>query len=171
MKCPHCGGSTRSRIVEAYPYTESGLDRVTIRNLEERCCSTCNEQAIVVPKVTGLHRAIGVALATKPTLLTGKEIGFIRRLLGLSEAELALRIYASPQDVECWEREDIPSWAATDRLIRALFILKGKFEGFWTAMTYEQVDEMLANVSAQRAPQSRLEARLESETWGVHPQG
>lgn len=153
--------------MDKYPYTESGLDHLMLLNIEERRCTTCDESAAAIPKLAPLHRAVGVTLSSKPSLLTGKEISFIRKLLGLSEEEFAVRLYASPQDVTYWEKEDICSWAATDRLIRTLLIIAGKFQGFWPAMEYQQVDEMLANVSAQRMPQWELEAEYEGGNWIV----
>jgi DNA-binding transcriptional regulator YiaG len=165
--CQHCGEQVTSRTVDKYSYAESGLDHLVLINLEERSCPKCHEPAVVIPKLSDLHRAVGVALASKPSLLTGKEIGFIRKLLGLSEPEFALRLYSSPQDVIYWEKEDICSWAATDRLIRTLLIIKGKFQGFWPVQEYEQVDEMLATVNAQRAPQCELEAAFDPSPAAV----
>lgn len=169
LPCHRCGAQPAVQIVEAYPYTESGLDSVVLRSLETRVCASCEETSVAIPKVTDLHRRIAVALIHKPNLLTGKEIGFIRKVLGYSEPELAVRLYASPEDVFYWERDDVASWGATDRLIRALFVLKAKFQDFWPDDEYERLDRLLMTIHARRTPQEPLAAEFDSSAgkWNV----
>jgi len=169
LPCPGCGAQPTVRIVEAYPFTESGLDSVVLRNLEQSACGGCEETSVAIPKLTGLHHSIAVALVHKPHLLTGKEICFLRKVLGYSTAELAVRLYTSPQDVEYWELGDVASWGATDRLIRTIFMLKAKFQGLWPSDDYGKIDRLLMEIQARRTPQEPLAAEFDSEAgqWNV----
>lgn len=101
-----------------YHYTESGLRNVWLCNgyVEKK---TPYGKAVAIHDVEGLHRAIGESLANRPHL-TGAELRFIRKEMGLSQSALANLCGSSEQSVSIWERRGkVPK--AEDRLIRLIY--------------------------------------------------
>jgi len=102
-----------------YHYTESGLRNVwlangyTVRKFE-------GEESVAINDADELHRAIGRALACKPCL-TGLEVRFLRKELGLSQKRLADMLGSTEQTVSLWERKGrMPK--GLDRILRALYL-------------------------------------------------
>lgn len=90
----------------AYRYTESGLDDVFIEGVNFRP-DDAGEDAITIPNVKGLHRAIAKAVVTKQSSLTGKELRFIRTEMGMTQAELAAIVHREPLAISRWERGEV----------------------------------------------------------------
>ena len=102
-----------------YHYTESGLQNVWLSN-GYVTHKTPYGKSVAIHDVEGLHRVIGRSIANKPKL-TGAELRFLRKEMGLSQAALALLVGTSEQNVSLWERRGrIPK--ASDRLIRVLYL-------------------------------------------------
>jgi putative transcriptional regulator len=103
----------------AYHYTESGLRNVYLEN-GYTVHETPYGEAVSINDVDGLHRAIGTSIAKKARL-TGSELRFLRKELGLSQRALALLIGSSEQNVSLWERRGrMPRLA--DRIVRLLYL-------------------------------------------------
>lgn len=104
-----------------YHYTESGLRNIWLVNGFVKK-STPYGKGVAIHDVTGLHRAIGESLAKRP-YLTGAELRFLRKEMGLSQAALARLCGSSEQSVSLWERRGkVPK--AEDRLIRVIYAEK-----------------------------------------------
>lgn len=102
-----------------YHYTESGLSNVWLSNgYTERVIH--GEKAVSISDADQLHQAIGCALARKAQL-TGAELRFLRKELGLSQDRLGLIVGASEQTVSLWERRGkIP--IAVQRLAKFVYL-------------------------------------------------
>lgn len=102
-----------------YHYTESGLQNVWLENgfaIHE----TPYGKGVSIHDVAGLHRVIGRALARLPRL-TGAQVRFLRKELGLSQKVLAALLGTSEQNVSLWERRGrMPR--GNDRLMRLLYL-------------------------------------------------
>jgi DNA-binding transcriptional regulator YiaG len=102
-----------------YHYTESGLQHVWIAN-GYRKIKTRHGTGVAIHDVEGLHRVIGKAIARKPRM-TGAELRFLRKELGLSQAALGALVGTTEQSVSLWERRGgIPR--AADRLVRLIYL-------------------------------------------------
>jgi len=102
-----------------YHYTESGLRNVWLAN-GYKIRNVGGEEAVAIHDVDQLHRAIGRSLARKP-YLTGTELRFLRKEMGLSQKRLADMLGSSEQTVSLWERRGrMP--VGYDRLVRALYL-------------------------------------------------
>ena len=69
-----------------YRYTASGLDNVTLVGLKN-VCDDDGDACITIPNINGLHRAIANAIVTHPRGMSGKELRFLRTLMGKTQAE------------------------------------------------------------------------------------
>jgi putative zinc finger/helix-turn-helix YgiT family protein len=123
MKCLSCGGKTTTRK-ESHRYTESGLPNVLLLGIDVARCAACGEYEITIPAMDGLHRAIAHALVEKPGRLTHDEIRFLRKHMGLSAADFARLIDASPATVSRWERGSQPMGGMAERLLRLMVVTR-----------------------------------------------
>ncbi len=104
-----------------YHYTESGLQNVWLGN-GYKVHKTPYGKGVAIQDVQGLHELIGLTLAHKPKL-TGAELRFLRKELGLSQAALGSLVGTSEQNVSLWERRGhMPR--ASDRLVRLIYLEK-----------------------------------------------
>lgn len=119
MKCVDCGGTMSTRRGN-YKYTASGLPYVTLRNVEIRRCKACGEEEVVIPRIENLHRALALAVITKPSRLTPEEIRFLRKYLGWSGTDFAKYMGVKPESVSKWENDKAAMGAVADRLLRLM---------------------------------------------------
>ena len=103
----------------AYHYTESGLTNVWLAN-GYTVRKTKYGEGISIHDADGLHRAIAQALTNKPHL-TGTEVRFLRKELGLSQRGLGELLGVTDQAVALWEKKGrLPKTA--DRLLRLIYV-------------------------------------------------
>lgn len=126
MHCPICGRKAE-KTRKDYKYTESGLDDIVLRGLTVFVCD-CGEEMPLIPHVGGLHDAIALEIVKKKALLTGTEVRFLRKELGLKSGEFAEQLGVHNVTVSRWETGEEPIGQANDKLIRLLLIKKLEHE-------------------------------------------
>jgi len=77
---------------------------------------------IVVPDVIALEAAMAVARVTVSTKLSGKEIRFLRRALGIKAIDLAKFLDITPETFSRWENGAIPISTNAERILRLRII-------------------------------------------------
>ena len=102
-----------------YHYRESGLRNVWLANGYAEH-DTPYGPGIAFDDAEGLHRAIARGLVAKGGKLTGAELRFLRREMGLSQARLAGLLGNEAQTVALWEKRGTQPKLA-DRFIRAIW--------------------------------------------------
>jgi DNA-binding transcriptional regulator YiaG len=103
----------------AYRYTESGLTNVWLAN-GYTIRKTKYGEGVSIHDMDGLHRALARALSNKPRL-TGTEVRFLRKEMGLSQRGLGELLGVTEQAVSLWERKgQLPKTA--DRLLRLIYV-------------------------------------------------
>ena len=120
MKCPKCGTPGFSGKRQSYQYRESGLDNVTLLNIEVRRCGSCGEEEAVIPGIDELHRTIAHLLSRKPGRLLGREIRFLRSYLGHSSKDFAAIIGSAPESLSRWEHDKTQMPRSAEQLLRVL---------------------------------------------------
>jgi transcriptional regulator with XRE-family HTH domain len=87
---------------------------------------------VAVPNAEELAGAVALALCYMPVRLTGAEVRFIRRVLGMTGQELAAALEMDPATLWRWEhgKQDLGGWA--DKCIRmaAILLLRDRALGF-----------------------------------------
>ena len=104
-------------MMEAYRYTESGLDNVLIEGAQI-VSDDAGERCTTIPNVNGLHRAITHGIVTRQGSMTGRELRFIRTELGMTQAELGEMLHCAGLTVSRWERGENPIDSNAEALIR-----------------------------------------------------
>jgi DNA-binding transcriptional regulator YiaG len=102
-----------------YHYTESGLRNIWLVNgyLVKR---TSYGKAVSIRDLEGLHRYIGSVVARQPGL-SGPELRFLRKEMGMSQRALAEFVGTSEQNISLWERRGrVPQ--AADRIIKLAYL-------------------------------------------------
>ncbi len=147
MKCDICGSKTTIRRSQRYHYTESGLDTVYLENIELRACESCDAVAPRIPRINQLHATIGRAIALQQVPLSGKEVRFLRKQLGLKARELAALLRVDVTTFSRWENEEQRIGPQSDALIRCTYFLKLAEAG---EKIPNRVVEELASIVEQR---------------------
>ena len=75
-----------------------------------------------IPAIERIHQKIAEYLFRKPALLSGEEIRFLRKEMGLKAVELANLLGVSKVTVSRWENSAKPIGILSDRLIRLLYL-------------------------------------------------
>lgn len=101
-----------------YHYKECGLDNVWLEN-GFKVKTTPYGKGVSIDDAIGLHNVIALDLILKKGRITGKELRFMRVILGLSQEGLGKCVGASEQSVSLWERTGkVPQSA--DSLVRMM---------------------------------------------------
>jgi putative transcriptional regulator len=108
-----------------YHYTDGGLKNVWLVNGYE-IRKTPYGEGVSINDLDGLGVAICLALAKKPSPLTGAEFRYVRSAgLMQSQAGLAKLLGNNEQAVARWEKSGkVPRWA--DKLVRLLYLARAE---------------------------------------------
>lgn len=102
-----------------YEYKASGLDNVKLIGVQI-VLDDDGDACVVVRNINGLHKAIAEAIVNCRRGITGKELRFLRTLMGKTQAELAGDVNKDTQSVGRWERGEHPIDANAEALIRLM---------------------------------------------------
>ena len=103
-----------------YHYLESGLPNIWLKNGFVVEKDSEYGDLVSFHDVDGLHRVIGRAIANKPRL-TGSEVRFLRKAMGLSQRGLGELLGVGDQAVALWEKRGrVPKTA--DRMLRLIYL-------------------------------------------------
>jgi putative zinc finger/helix-turn-helix YgiT family protein len=116
-------------------------------------CPKCGDTEVSIPRMGKIHRTIARALTNSPARLTGAELRFLRKHLGLSGTEFARYLHTDKTKTSKWETEVDKIGPATDRLIRLLV----------TALDKDMSSQVSA--VAEHLPQIRDES---GSGWELH---
>lgn len=116
-----CGEKPEITKVALYHYEECGLPNVYLAGIDVAVCQECGERFPIIPSILNLYEKIAEAVALKPHLLTGVEVKFLRKQLGLTAAEWASYLRTDKTNVSRWENDRHPLGKQSDALIRYLY--------------------------------------------------
>ena len=106
---------------EPYHYTQCGLDDVYLMNGYTRQ-ETPYGGGFTVERAEQLQHAIAENLCLNKAFLNGKEFRFLRKLMDLTQAEIAVNFGCEVQAVARWEKGKSDINGAADRLIRVIYL-------------------------------------------------
>jgi DNA-binding transcriptional regulator YiaG len=112
----------QSVVAKPYHYQMCGLDDVYLLN-GFKPKETAYGSGVTISDVDGLHRAIGFLLVNERKTLSPKELRFLRKEMGLTQAELGQKIGQSDQQVARWEKGSCEIPGPAERLIRILYTM------------------------------------------------
>lgn len=149
----------RERKIKRFVDDSMGLPVVLIDSVIES--SFDGEKGIVVPNLKGLEAAMAVARVTIPDKLSGREISFLRKAIGLKAVELASFLDMVPETLSRWEngREAITTNPERILRMRVLRALKDKAPGV-SARVDDVLEMKLLAVRASLMPITLIFERI-----------
>jgi len=105
-----------------YHYTESGLKNIILHGINQYECTACGEKAAEIPRVEDLHFVISKILVCKKALLSGCEIKFLRKEMGLKSNVMAKILSVDPSTLSRWENAKGPVDESSDKLLRVIYM-------------------------------------------------
>jgi putative zinc finger/helix-turn-helix YgiT family protein len=134
---------------ENHRYAESGLSHVVLVGVEVQRCPHCGENAVSIPHIEDLHRAIAMALIRHPGRLVPAEIRFLRKWLGWSGVDFAKHMGVTPETVSRWESvENLkPMGGTAERLLRLAVAHGQPTDDYPIDMLTEVSDEHVAKAA------------------------
>lgn len=103
-----------------YHYRGCALPNVWLRN-GFTTQQTPYGKAVAIHDLEGLHRTIGLCVATGKALLTGAEVRFLRKELDMSQSHLAKVLGVSESSVRAWENHRGRISRSAERMLRVLY--------------------------------------------------
>jgi DNA-binding transcriptional regulator YiaG len=109
--------------MEAYHYTECGLDNVWIVSGYDRKTFGAYGAAVAVHDENGLWRSLGRSIVQQDRRMEGQELKFLRTLLDWTQTDLGKRLgYNDGQIVAKWEKaRHTPVPVNADTFVRAAY--------------------------------------------------
>ena len=110
-------------------YEERGLGLpypvVLINAAEEHSDAAGNVLGVSVPNLEGLAAAVAVARAFLPVELTGSEVRFMRKVIGMSAKDFAEALKLDPASLSRWEnnKQTLGGWAESQVRLASVAIL------------------------------------------------
>jgi putative zinc finger/helix-turn-helix YgiT family protein len=140
-----------------YHFDEIGLP-VTLKNVELVKCDECGTVEPVIPNMNGLMHAVALAVITQERAMSGGEIRFLRKYLGLSTSQFMKLLHINQSTLSRWENGETVG-PQSDRLIRLLV----SYKSVELRKHAEQLIEVLPDIedrsSSKRRPQLRVDLR------------
>jgi YgiT-type zinc finger domain-containing protein len=157
-RCSDCGSSARVERV-AYRFRESGLDNVVLKGIEVIKCPECGNEEPIIPNLDGLLRVLALAIVTSKVPLTGAEVRYLRKYVGMSGEQFARILHTDKSTLSKWETGHANIGSKSDLLIRAVALNLGRGlqeNAAQIIRNFENIDE------ESTAPPNRIE--VDSET-------
>ncbi len=120
--CWNCEKKLKVIKGKPYHYTESGLKNIILHGINQFECAACGEKAAEIPRVEELHFVTSKILVCKKTLLSGCEIRFLRKEMGLKSNVLAKILSVDPATLSRWENSKGPVDESSDKLLRVIYM-------------------------------------------------
>ena len=135
--CPKCGKLQETSRSD-YKYLESGLDNVLICDIEMVKCS-CGEECALIPGILAVHKAIANCLLEKETQLTGKEIRFLRKEMGLKVSSFAVMVCLANANCTAGKMEKLNYVSWLTAFCRVLYAVKMKSAKELASITFKAI--------------------------------
>jgi putative zinc finger/helix-turn-helix YgiT family protein len=110
-------------VLGNYQFKEVGLP-VVLRDVELVKCDECGTTEPIIANLNGLMNAIAFAVISDQCRLSGAEIRFLRKYLGLSAEEFSRLIHVDPATISRYENGLQKPSRQTDSLIRLTVLIK-----------------------------------------------
>jgi putative zinc finger/helix-turn-helix YgiT family protein len=116
-RCSNCEATAR-KVRTNYPFKESGLSNVVLKGIETIQCDRCGNADPIIPRANEVMKQLVLAVVEKPHPLTGQEVRFLRKYLGMSGATFASHLGVDRAALSRWENGHDRIGTQSDRLIR-----------------------------------------------------
>lgn len=123
--CTNCDAEA-NRITANYRFTESGLSNFILKNISVMKCESCGNLDPIISRPKEIAREVARAIVNKPFALTGEEIRFLRKYLGMSQETFASHLHSDKAVLSRWENDRETVGSKSDLLIRTIAVILGE---------------------------------------------
>jgi putative zinc finger/helix-turn-helix YgiT family protein len=155
-KCTNCGSEAHVSRGN-YRFDEIGLP-VTLKDVALVRCDECGTVEPVIPNMNGLMHAVALAVITHERGLSGHEIRFLRKYLGMSTADFMKLVHINQSTLSRWENGETVG-PQSDRLIRLLVLNKSEQLRKHAEQLIEILPEIDDSPTSKRRPQLKVDPR------------
>jgi len=159
MKCPDCGATMKHGIVKNFETGPTlGLQSVIVTNMPASVCPKSSKHEVLVPgaMLDQLQAELACFLLSESFRLTGDQVRFLRKSVGLTQAELAARLGTSRVSVNRWENSRAERPAAESIAIRGIVSAAQTKPIGWISDRFLQ---NLLNAPTKRPKQLRIDSK------------
>ncbi len=125
MDCTDCGAAAAIEK-KNYRFRESGLDNVVLKGISVLKCPDCGSEDPIIPNLEGLLRVLALAIVKSRLPLTGPEVRYLRKYLGMNGEEFARILHTDKSTLSKWETGSVRIGSKSDLLIRAVALNLGR---------------------------------------------
>jgi len=118
-----CGGVLETIKDLPYHYKESGLDYIRLIGVLQYRCKKCGEMYVEIPRINDLHLLIGKNIVCKKEFLTGAEVKFLRKEIGMKSKDMAAALSMEPETYSRWENGKQSVAACHDKNLRMIYVM------------------------------------------------
>jgi len=123
-KCPRCKATKAvERVATAkrpYAFVLGGLSSVLLCGIKVQTCAKCGLESPTIPRLGRLMDVIAQSLLRKPARLTGEELRYLRKHVGMPTNAFAARVRVRPEHLSRVENGKSAVAEQLDRLARAV---------------------------------------------------
>ena len=118
-ECSNCGAE--ARIVRGdYEFKETGLRDIVLLDIQLIKCGKCRNVDPILSGVDDLMELIAVAILQKQFRLSGEELRFLRKHIGLSQEEFSKLLHVDKTTLSKWENNEHPIGIQSDLWARTI---------------------------------------------------
>lgn len=110
-----------------YHFVDSGLPNVFLAGIKYFVCEVCSSIVKVeIPLIEDLMNALARAVVLKISPLTGQEVKFLRKRVGIKQTDFAEIISTGAEQLSRWENDHNEMSGAMDKFIRLAYTFISK---------------------------------------------
>jgi putative zinc finger/helix-turn-helix YgiT family protein len=151
-----------------YHFVDSGLPNVYLSGIKYRVCRSCGKQSADIPLVKQLMGTIARSIVQSEAPLTGAEIRFLRKRLGLKAMEFARVIGVSDEQESRWENGHNQPEQSADKLIRIFYCLLSGDRTLRHKID-EDIASWLSALPGEGQVPPDIRAKLKNHEWKIEP--
>jgi putative zinc finger/helix-turn-helix YgiT family protein len=156
-------------IQRPYHFVNSGLPNVYLIGIKFKVCRHCGMQKADIPAIENLMCVIARAVVKKSALLTGQEIRYLRKRLGIKSSEFAKVIGVTPEHLSRLESssDKYNQSEAVDKLVRIYYSLMSGDDKLKDLMN-SHIDSYMATLTGEDQIGS-FRAERNNQGWTAEP--
>lgn len=146
-----------------FHFTDSGLPNVYLIGIKYFTCE-CGNVVAEIPALKPLMRLIARDVIGNPGALTGEEIRFLRKRLGMKAVDFAKALGLEPETLSRIENNKQPASEQSDKLIRFFYALSIKDDSKLAVEAGKMVDDLISSWSAKHSS-AKIIKKIDENEW------
>ena len=162
-RCYKCDGIVERIKDRPYHYKESGLEHVWLTGISQYKCKKCGEMSVEISRINELHLLIGKNIICRKELLTGPEVRFLRKEIGMKSKDMAAALSIEPETYSRWENGKRPIAACYDKSLRMIYVMNAS-ENMGKVLFKDSLS-ILHDIAAKKAPKKSKKVQFRPSEW------